>query len=95
MLLLTTQEMSTALIGGMGAVIAAIGAFIVAVLRNENLKLTIVNRLINGVKGKNVINLSDLSQHDIVIKANKILATGEHDSLSLIEQQERRFLFIS
>lgn len=94
-MLLFTQELNTALITAVVALITTIVGFFIAIFKNENLRLAIINRLIGGVRGRGIINLDDLNHHDIVVKIRKILATGEHDSLALVASIERRILFKS
>ena len=92
-MLLIAEELNTTMTAVLIGLITTLAGFIIAILRNENLKKAIANRLIGGVRGANIITTEDLQHHDIIIKIKTIMSSGEHDSFSKITDAKKRFLF--
>lgn len=87
------SELNTALVAGLTALVVAILGFVIALVKNESLKVTIVQRLIMGIRDKNIVSISDLHRHDILLKIKGILSSGEHECTNVITQQEKKYLF--
>jgi hypothetical protein len=87
------NEINVALIAIVVAVITSISGFITAILKNENLKASIVKRLIKGANGKQLISVADLKYHNIFIKTSRIIATGNHLTNKMISDNKRQVLF--
>lgn len=87
------EEINIALVAVVASIITVVGGFIAAILKNENLRTAVSNRLIGGIKGKQIISIDDLKRHDILLKVKRILATGNHRAEDIIDDTKRIVVF--
>jgi hypothetical protein len=87
------NEINVSLIVVVGTLISAVGGFIIAIFTNNNLRLAVVNALINRVRGTSFATVGELKNHDTVLKLKQLIGLGQHSTEAIIQDPIRALLY--
>jgi hypothetical protein len=87
------NDVSLSIIAILASLIAGVGGFIVAIFTNNNLRIAVVNSLINKVRGKTYVTLSDLQNHETILKLKHYISIPQYFGENIITDENRLTLY--